>query len=436
MRVMLLYRRRWGLFYVPVLAAAVAVVLVLAHYWLPLPPRSVALAVGEPQGSHARLAERYRDELERRGIAADLVFSPEGTPGPLQRLANPADPVQAGFAHGLLADRGPEAPVQALAVIGKQPLWIFTHAPGITGVAQLRGMRVAAGPPGSPTRQVTTLLLAQAQVRESEVTWEPVRASIAAANELIEGRLDALVLIAGSDAPVVRLLTRSPGIFMVGLERANSLAAREPRLRAFVLPQGTIELRGDVPPRDLTLLYTSTHLLARETMHPALQRALLDAATSIHASPTILQRQSEYPDFQDSDFPLSPEALRYAHGLRPWLETALPYWWAQLAELLLYLVLPALVLTGMALVWIPQLFSLRVNAVLSHYYGELKFLENDMIGLAVDNPMALRDLLGKLDTMEQEVASLDLPDRFADRWYTLREHLAAARERLLKLRSR
>lgn len=436
MRVFLLYRRRWGLFYLPVLALAMAAVLLAGRWWFPQPPRTLTLAAGEPQGSHARLAERYRDELGRRGIAVNLVYSPEGNPAPLQRMANPHDPVQAGFAHGLLAERGPEAPVQALAVIGKQPLWIFAHTPSLTSVTQLRGLRVAAGPPGSPVRQIATRLLAQAQVREDEVNWEPGRTPVAMANELIEGRTDAMFLIASSDAPAVRLLARSPGVFMLGVERANALAAREPMLRALVLPQGAIELRGDVPPRDLTLLYTRTHLLVRDNLHPALQRALLDAASVIHASPTVLQRQSEYPEFQGSDFPLSPHAQRYAHGYQPWMEAVLPFGWAQLAELLLYLVLPVLLLTIAALLWIPQLFSLRVTAVLSHYYGELKFLENDMFKLATDSPMALRDLLTKIDTMEQEVASLDLPDRFADRWYTLREHLSAARERLLTLRAR
>jgi hypothetical protein len=56
--------------------------------------------------------------------------------------------------------------------------------------------------------------------------------------------------------------------------------------------------------------------------------------------------------------------------------------------------------------------------------------------VATETPIQMKNLLGKLDQMEQEVASLDLPDRFADRWYTLREHLAVARERLLKLRAR
>lgn len=436
MRVMLLYRRRWGLFYVPVLALAVLAMIVAARLWFPLPPRTLTLAAGMPLGNYARLAEQYRDELDRRGVKVDIVFSPDASPQALQRLANPADPAQSGFAHGLLADRGPEAAVHALAVIGKQPVWVFIREAGVSNLAQLRGKRISAGPPGSPARQIASLLLAQAQVRDSEMTWDDIASPLAAANELVDGRTDMVVLIASGDAPAVRLLTRTVGVFMVGVERANSLAAREPRLRAFVLPQGTIELRGDVPPRDLTMLYTGTHLLVRDTMHPALQRALLDAATTIHASPGVLQRQAEYPDYQDVDFPLSPHVQRYAHGYRTWLESALPYWWAQLAEMLLYLVLPVLVLTAAALLWIPQLFSLRVNAVLSHYYGELKFLENDMGALAVENPMALRDLLTKLDHMEQEVASLDLPDRFADRWYTLREHLAAARERLLKLRQR
>ena len=436
MKVLLLYRRRWGLFYLPVLAVALAIVLWAAHGWFPLPPRSITFAAGEPQGSHARLAERYRDELARKGIAVRLAYSPEGTLAPLQRLATPQDPVQAGFAHGLLSDRGPEAPVQALAVIGKQPLWIFTRTPGLTSVAQLRGLRVAAGQPGSPVRQIATRLLALAQIKEGEVNWEPARSSAAAANELAEGQTDAMFLIAPSDSPIVRLLARSPGVYMLGVERANALAAREPKLHAVVLPQGTIELRGDLPPRDLTLLYTRTHLLVRDNLHPALQRALLDAASVIHASPSLLQRQSEYPEFHSSDFPLSPHAQRYALGYQPWMEAVLPFWWAQLAELLLYLVLPVLLLVVAALLWIPQLFSLRVTALLSHYYGELKFLENDMFKLATDSPMALRDVLTQIDTMEHEVASLDLPDRFADRWYTLREHLSAARERLLTLRAR
>lgn len=432
---LLLYRQRWGLCYLPIIVLAVLAIAAAARWLFPLPPQTVVIAAGVPQGGYAQMAERYREELARRGIAVDIATNSAGASGPLQRLANRADDAQAGFAHGLLVERGPEAPVHALAVIGKQPVWVFTHQSGVIALPLLRGLKIAAGPPGSATREVAMMLLSQAQLRESDVSWDLVHQGMAAANELLERRVDAVITIGSGDAPTVRLLSRSAGIYMLGMERADALAAREPRLRPFVLPQGAIELRGDVPARDLTLLHTGTHLLARENMHPALQRALLDAATEIHSMPTFLQRQNEYPDYQ-TDFPLSPIAQQYANGRRPWFETALPYWWAQMAELLLFAVLPILLVAGLALVWIPRLFSLRVDAVLSHYYGELNFLENDLEAVATENPIRMKNLLGKLDQMEHEVASLDLPDRFADRWYTLREHLAAARERLLKLRAR
>ena len=432
---LLLYRQRWGLCYLPILALTALAILAAAKWLFPLPPRQVVIAAGVFQGGFAQMAERYRDELERRGIGVDIATTPAGASGPLQRLATAGDPSQAGFAHGLLVERGPEAPVHALAVIGKQPVWVFTHHSGVISLPLLRGLKIAAGPAGSATREVAVMLLAQAQVRESDVSWDLQHQGLAAATELLEHRVDAMITIGSSDAPSVRLLSRSPGVYMLGIDRADALAAREPRLRPFVLPQGAIELRGDVPPRDLTLLYTGTHLLARDTMHPALQRAFLDSATEIHAVPSFLQRQNEYPDYQ-ADFPLSPVAQRYALGHRPWLEWLLPYWWAQLAELLLFAVLPIMLLAGLALLWIPRLVRLRVDAVLAHSYGELNFLENDLEDVATESPIQMKNLLGKLDQMEHEVASLDLPDRFADRWYTLREHLAAARERLLKMRAR
>lgn len=41
---LLLYRRRWGLFYVPVLIAAALAAWAAAQYLFPLPPRSLLLA--------------------------------------------------------------------------------------------------------------------------------------------------------------------------------------------------------------------------------------------------------------------------------------------------------------------------------------------------------------------------------------------------------
>ncbi len=428
-----LYRRRWTILYLPVLTLAAAVVWLLAHSVLALPPRALAIAVGVPQGGYAQTGERYREELERRGIATQLLATASGALGPLQRLANAGDVAQAGFGHGLLAEHGPEADVQALASIGRQPVWVFVPQQQATQLGELRGSRIAAGPQGGAIRIVAEALLAQHRVPPEAVTWVPLQ-GLAAANALLAREVDAMITIGSSDAPTVRLLSRSPGVAIVGVDSASALAVREPRLQPFVLPQGAIELSGNVPPRDLTLLSTATHLLVRPGMHPALQRALLDVATEVHGTPTFLQQQAEFPEFQ-TDFPLSPVARAYALGDRPWMEHMLPYWWAQVAQLLLYGLLPVAVCTLLLLLWIPRLFRLRVDAELAQYYGELKFLEHE-IDQVTDNPIQLRALLQRLDQLELAAAALDLPSRYADRWYTLREHLADARERLLKVRGR
>jgi hypothetical protein len=95
-----------------------------------------------------------------------------------------------------------------------------------------------------------------------------------------------------------------------------------------------------------------------------------------------------------------------------------------------------MLLTLLALRWIPHFFDWKVNAALQNFYGELKFLETDIEPVASDRPIEMKKLLQRLDDIEAKVSLLDLPDRYANRWYTLREHIARARDKLIGLRAR
>jgi hypothetical protein len=103
---------------------------------------------------------------------------------------------------------------------------------------------------------------------------------------------------------------------------------------------------------------------------------------------------------------------------------------------LLLACLPILVLTALLLAWIPSWFDWRVNAVLQNFYGELKFLETEIEPVASERPIEMNRLLQRLDDIEMNVMQLELPDPYSERWYTLRSHLAGAREHLLGLRAR
>lgn len=438
MRLLLLYRRRWWLFYLPVLLCSALALWWASTRWQVLPPSHVVISGGSMQHSYSRLAQRYAEQLERVGVRAEIVYTSSEAEA-FAQLANTHDVASVGFANSVYAGSTGSAAnvdsVEALAVIGQEPIWIFSKLHGPATLANTKGLRIAVGPDTASTANVARILLGNAGLKSSDVRFD-TQTDMDAAEALIDGRVDVVFQVAGEDSPAVQMLTRMGGIQLLNVDNANSLISQERPLQLLLLPQGVIELRGDVPPRDLTLVSLQTHLLVKPEVHPALQRALLLAAFEIHEDPTFLQRYGQFPSFRGSNFKLSPTARAYSLGARPWMETLLPYGKAQWAELLIYAVLPILVLTFIVLTWIPRLFDWRINAGLNHFYGELKFLENEIPGVATDSPIALKGLLERLDNIEQKIVAMDLPDEYSERWYTLREHLATARDSLLKLRSR
>lgn len=401
MKLLLLYRRRWWLFYLPVLLCAVAAMWWAVTRWQVLPPSHVVISGGSAQHSYSRLAQRYAEQLERMGIHAEIVYAASEAEA-FAQLVNPRDVASVGFANTVYAasnaGAGHQSQVQALAVIGQEPIWIFSSLNGPASLADTKGLRIAIGPDTASTANAARLLLAHAGIKTSDVRFETLT-DMAAAEALVDGRVDVVFQVAGEDSLAVQMLTRMSGVQLLSVDNAGSLASQEHPLQLLLLPQGVIELRGDVPPRDMTLVSLQTHMLVKPNVHPALQRALLLAASEIHEAPTFLQRHGQFPSFRGSDFKLSPTSRAYSLGARPWAETLLPYGTAQWAELLLYAVLPIVGLALLLLTWIPRLFDWRINAGLNYFYGELKFLEDEMTAVATDNPIALKGLLERLDTL-------------------------------------
>jgi TRAP-type uncharacterized transport system substrate-binding protein len=433
MKLDLLFRKRWWLFYLPILLVAGLLLCWSFVQGLPLPPTRITLASGVPGGGYSQLALLYRQKLEASGIETILVTTEKAHSAKALLMGETLADV--ALVNGLVASVQPEDFVQALAAIEREPIWIFTRLPSMNRLQDLRGLHIGVPLKDQLQEKVLSIVLKHAQLQRNDVTTLAFSRD-AIANALIDGQVDALVLMGSSRNDVVRLLTRSAGIQLVGMEQVGRLMSTEPALRPFVLPQGVIEFRGDVPSRDLTIVAADLHLLIQPEMHPALQRALLQVAAQIHEIPTFLQHQGEFPSFVGLDYPISPTALATSRGQVPWLEQLLPYWWAQLVQWLLLAFLPIIAATVLLLAWIPTWFEWRVNAVLQNFYGELKFIETDIEPTASERPMELNKLLQRIDEIEMQIMQLELPNHYASRWYTLRSHLSDARSKLLSLRAR
>jgi len=183
------------------------------------------------------------------------------------------------------------------------------------------------------------------------------------------------------------------------------------------------------------LLTTSASLVAREDLHPALKRMALAVAAEVHTGGGMFHRAGDFPSLRRIDFPTAPQSREVlSHGLN-WIERSLPFWWAQLLERMLLIVLPV----SLVALWLMQLIPACVHWVLesrvNRWYGELKFIENDL-GQDSLTGMELTRFLLRLNGMDKSLMAFSCSPQLIARYHTLHQHIEFVRQRLYRLRGR
>ena len=97
------------------------------------------------------------------------------------------------------------------------------------------------------------------------------------------------------------------------------------------------------------------------------------------------------------------------------------------------MLLLALVLARLVPAWVRWRLENRVT----RWYGELRFIENDLANNAVNlGGMDLSRIHGRLNGMETAIVGEGLPPELAQRCYTLRQHVNFVRHRIREYRGR
>ena len=86
-----------------------------------------------------------------------------------------------------------------------------------------------------------------------------------AVEALQAGLLDVIVLASAPQSLLVQHLLRAPGIRLMDIGQSDAYARRFAFLSSATLPRGVVDLATDIPPRDVTMLATTTSLLSRPT---------------------------------------------------------------------------------------------------------------------------------------------------------------------------
>ncbi len=389
-----------------------------------IPPRTIVLTTGPEGEADHELGLRYRAVLGRKGVRVEVVAS-AGKVENLRRLNESKSRYDAGFASGGLTSATESPRIVSLGTIAYDPLWIFCR--GVdepVRFAALEGKRVSIGPEGSATRKLVNELMELNRLG-SVLRPLPLRAR-EGGEALLRGDIDCACMLSYAEAPIVRRLLADERVSLMGYPRADAYVALFPFLRKVVVPMGVGNLAANRPPQDVTLLAPAESLVVRESLHPALQYLLLQAAEEIHSGAGILQRPGQFPAAEPVDVPLSSEARQFYKSGGTFLQRHLPFWLWVFASNLLIVLVPLIGVVYPLAQAIPAAIRFEVDRRVNRLYGELREIERRKdSGEATPSETA-----AELDRFEEKVAKTRVPTSSAPDIYTLRDHAGLVRERL------
>jgi TRAP-type uncharacterized transport system substrate-binding protein len=414
-----------------VVALFVAVIGFITFWFIhSTPPRTITIISGPPGSSFERNAQKYRDILAKNGVKLKILNS-AGSAENLAKLDDPANHIDIGFIQGGTTDGTNTAALYSLGSIAYQPLLVFNRGTEpIRFLSEFAGKRIAIGPPGSGTHALALFLLQTNGVTDGGTNQFFNYDADVAAKGLLDGSLDAAFMMGDSASPqAIRSLLRSPGIQLVSFEQADAYTRRFNYLNKLRLPEGTMDFGKNLPAHDIYLIGPSVELVARPDLNPALSDLLLEAAHQVHGGAGIFQNQGEFPAPIVHEFTISPDASRYYKSGKTFLYRWLPFWLASLANRLLVVVIPAILVLIPAMRAIPAVYKWRIRLRIYRWYRNLLGLERELSSRQLA-PDELERLRHRLNGIELAVKQMKVPASFADAFYFLRQHVDYVRAKL------
>jgi TRAP-type uncharacterized transport system substrate-binding protein len=397
----------------------------------PNPPRHVTLATGVPQGAYAEFGQRYAERLARYGISVELRNT-QGTAENLALLNDAGSGVDIAFVQGGASDGADKQALQSLGSMFYEPVWLFYRVdsakkklrrPRLDNLAQLQGWTLNIGAPGSGVPQLATQLLEANRIDAGTIflSQQPVTPAVI---ELLEGRLDAVVLASAPESAMVQMLLQTPGIALFDFAQAEAYTRRFGFLSSVTLPRGVVDLARDLPAADVRMVAPTATLVARPGLHPALTQLFVQAARDVHGGSGWFQRKGDFPNARSSERELANEAERFYRNGVPWLQRYLPFWLSNLIDRMwLALLSIVAVLLPLSRV-VPPLVELRIRSRVFRWYAKLRQIE-DGVG---ERPAG--ELLAALDEIESKAGGVQVPLSYADELYALKGHIQMVRRRV------
>jgi len=404
------------------------VVIALAVYIKPFPPKTVYLATGQEGSSYIEISEKISAIFKREGI--NLVLVPtKGLGDGLRDLNDDASPVNASFFTAGAASGGDYPNLVSLGSIQYAPIWILYRGPTIQTndpFEYFSNKKIGIGPSGNVTNKLfkELYLLNQKSSPSKENIYElPFKE---AANLMLSGSLDAVFMVDNFQSETVQKLLAEKDIKIMNFPLADAYLKKLPYLQKLKIPKGSIDLDRIYPSEDITILSSTTNLLIEKRTHPAIQWAYLLAAKEISSTTdSFFSKAGFFPAHLDNQFPLSPIAKRFYEQGVPALFNYFSLWVGSLLENIWAYLLAFITLIYPAYKLISSIRLFPVEQLMNKMFINLRELDEDI--LKAKSKEGIEKILAALDEYESEIYSNWLYEKNSRFYFNLKNALASVR---------
>ena len=398
---------------------ALTAVIITYQFVEPAPPKSLSIATASAEGAYYSFANEYKEHFAKENIDLEVIET-SGSVENLELLQS--GKVDIAFLQGGIGTAKDFPDFVGLASLYEEPLIIFVRKGlKVETFADFTGKIIAAGENGSGTRKIVEQLLADNELsNKDDIELVPLGGN-EGAKALLEGNVDALMMVIRADSQIVQQLFLNKDVDLVSLDRAEAYTRLHNYLSHIVLVEGVLDMAKNIPNKDYHLIAPSATLVAHKDIHPALVDLMMQVAEKVHDQSSVLTANREYPSPENLDFPLSSEADRYFKHGPPFLQRYLPFWAASLIDRLKFMILPLIALLIPLMKVLPPTYRWRIRSRIYRWYDELHELDVELKN--EENVETLTEAIKVVNAMEQEVREVEVPLSYAEELYNLRVHI-------------
>lgn len=418
-----LVRNEW-----PLALVLCILILTLIFYAKPFPPKVVSIAAGQVDTSLDLMATRYAEFFKRHGVTLKIVHT-IGTGENLDKLIEKNEIKSALLIAGSV-QKNQHPKLESLGSVQQIPFWLFYRGKPYEGddpFSHFSHMRVSIGASGSGTQHLLRELMTMHIPLEEKPKNLFEYSHPVAAQKLINGEIDAMVILDGYTSPIIQHLLNTPGINLYSFKMAPAYEKKLPYLEMVTIPRGSLDLKSMHPPSDIKMISSSLMLLVEKDLHPAIQLLFLMAADEFgDARDQFFSRPDEFPSYKDHNVPLSPTAKTYLTSGPSIFTHFFPYWIANFIDRMWLLIIAIVTVAFPLFKMLPNYRHTRTRIEIGTAYQDLRQIELNLI--TVNTKEGYEEILAELDALETAISELTVPAANLNQYYSLCSSLNMVRK--------